>query len=200
MCRELNITKAINADGKGHWIEPMHQDGGASVLHMGLTLFGRRNLVCTQGSGQPDVLLENRPGLVYLGQLTGPRHQVLHQPAPDDELLDIPGVGKCSVTVMFRTGLFPHCRSRLRNTTPSPVKVFRKLAESFRVSVASGLWRLPTLTECHAAFAELAAGAQCSGGAGTEMEPAPESRATAKKGKKRFLRRSSAKAGAKRRR
>jgi hypothetical protein len=208
VCGELNITKAINEDGSGHWKEPVHQDGGASILHMGVTLYGRRRLVCHQGFGEPDVILDNVPGTVYLGQLTGPEHQVLHQHADDDELLLVPGEGKCSVTVMLRTGLFPHCRSRLRNTTPSPVKLFRSWAESFRISVASGLWRLPTLAECQTALAtvEASAGSSCSA-AGGAVEPAAVAEgkaldplAVAKKVQKRIAQKSSGVRGAKRRR
>ena len=124
--------------------EPGHQDGGASVCHMGITLYGSRTLRCwqpdddtpagrqsfllertpplrrtalaeagltvggfrgrglqdhpfpflaslrgfpagsrLQGSGvlslspgRPDVVIENTPGTVYLGGLSGPWHQV----------------------------------------------------------------------------------------------------------------------------
>ena len=52
-CGELCIMEAgcSEASTKGLWEEPRHQDGGASVLHMGLTLFGRRDVVFEQGAG-----------------------------------------------------------------------------------------------------------------------------------------------------
>jgi hypothetical protein len=34
------------------WSEPQHQDGGASVLHLGVTLYGRRNVIFQQGEGR----------------------------------------------------------------------------------------------------------------------------------------------------
>lgn len=73
-CAEMSV---LNAGGKGEfWSEPVHQDGGASVLHMGLTLFGRRQVRFEQGPLLPDVWVPCGPGSVYLGQVTGARHQV----------------------------------------------------------------------------------------------------------------------------
>ena len=37
--------------------EPEHQDGGASVIHLVLTLYGPRVLACRRGLGLRDVLL-----------------------------------------------------------------------------------------------------------------------------------------------
>ena len=59
----------------GYWEEELHLDGGGSVLHMGVTYFGRRVVRNEQNGEGPDVLLQNVPGTVYLGELTGPWHQ-----------------------------------------------------------------------------------------------------------------------------
>ena len=53
-----------------------------------------------------------------------------------------------SVAVMFRTALFPKCRSRLRDTTPSPPELLQTLAEVFRRALADLPWRMPSLAEC----------------------------------------------------
>ena len=137
----------------GFWAEPEHQDGGASILHLGLTLFGRRGLVCRQGLGLPDVFVANAPGTVYLGQLTGPRHQVTHEAAQLGDLLEVPGLGRCGVNVMMRTALFAYNRARLRNTTPSPAPLFEVLTRCFREALAARPLRLPTLAECQAHMA-----------------------------------------------
>jgi hypothetical protein len=71
--------------------------------------------------------------------------KVHHQDSAD--LLSLPGLGKCSVTVMLRTGLFPHNRSRLRNVTPSPPEVFYALSDVFKEFLAKAEWTLPTLPE-----------------------------------------------------
>ena len=122
-------------------------DGGGSVLHMGVTLYGRRDLVLEEPDGAKHVL-ENSPGLVYVGTLTGPEHQVLHKYSRPDELLDLPGLGPCSVTVMCRTSLFPYNRSRIRGTTPSPKQFFETLTASFQDSLLRQMFRLPTLGDC----------------------------------------------------
>jgi hypothetical protein len=79
-CAELVVLMPSRPDGS-FVQEELHTDGGASVLHMGLTLYGRRLLRCKQGhdlrgNELPDVWLENKPGTLYLGGLTGPEHQV----------------------------------------------------------------------------------------------------------------------------
>jgi hypothetical protein len=49
-CGELCVSNGSDKDF-GFWSEPRHQDGGMSVLHMGLTLYGNRALVFDQGEG-----------------------------------------------------------------------------------------------------------------------------------------------------
>ena len=117
---------------------------------MGLTLFGRRKVRFVQGDGIPDVTVSNVPGIVYMGQVTGAHHQVHHEAASSGEQLSLPGLGDCSVTIMFRCALFAHNRARLRGTTPSPVALFHTIVESFRLSCASLPFRLPTLVEVKA--------------------------------------------------
>ena len=147
---ELVFVEPGNEDA-GFWSEPEHLDGGASVMHMGVTLYGRRTLVCKQCFGLPDVTVVNVPGTVYVGQLTGPQHQVTHNAASVGDLLEMPGLGRCGVNVMARTALFAHNRARMRNTTPSPQPVFSALTRCFRESFAASAFRLPTLAECQAA-------------------------------------------------
>ena len=149
-CGELVFVEP-GGEEAGFWAEPEHQDGGASVMHLGLTLFGRRTLACRQGLGLPDVTVANGPGTVYVGQLTGPVHQVTHEAAlRSDDLLEVPGLGRLGVNIMMRTALFPFNRARMRNTTPSPPAVFEALNRCFRESFAAHALRLPTRAECEA--------------------------------------------------
>ncbi len=74
-CGELCISVPKNADGS-YCAAPEHMDGGASVLHLGLTLFGRRHVRCSQGGDLPDIYIHCRPGSLYLDGFTGPVHQV----------------------------------------------------------------------------------------------------------------------------
>lgn len=54
-CGELAFTRAEPSGGEEPsgqwWAEAEHNDGGASVLHTGLTLFGNRHLAFRQGEG-----------------------------------------------------------------------------------------------------------------------------------------------------
>jgi hypothetical protein len=157
---ELCVTRA-----EGNWAEAVHQDGGASVVHCGITLYGDRRLVCEQ----PDlssVVLRNSPGTVYLGGLTGPVHGVTHLPSAADQLLD----GENSATVMLRTTLFPNHHSRVRGTTPSPQGFFFAIAASFVDSFARLPWQLPSLEECAAEFDRAAVVVPA------EPEPSPKTR------------------------
>ena len=74
----LSAAEVAVSDARGRWEEPLHQDGGASVVHLSVTLFGKRTLTChtgkVKGTGA-QVRLLNYPGLVYMGGLTGPWHQ-----------------------------------------------------------------------------------------------------------------------------
>ncbi len=57
----------------GNWKEADHMDGGASVLHMGVTVYGDRDMVCHRPGFETDpVVVRNTGGTVYFGVLTGP--------------------------------------------------------------------------------------------------------------------------------
>ncbi len=151
---ELHVTKG-SSQGQfaGFLQEPAHQDGSGSLLLAGLTLYGHRVLRCEREQPDaPSVLFEQRPGSFYIGQLTGPRHQVLHMPLASRDLMRSNG-GLLSMSVILRCNLFPHDRARNMNTTPSPRPVFEAMAESFRESVAEKLFVLPSLEDCLACYA-----------------------------------------------
>ena len=153
-CHQLNFTKGVKRNSK-NLEEPSHFDGGPSALHLGLGLGGRRDVVCDQVGEAPNVALKNKPGTVYLGMFTGPRHQVFHRPCPAEELIHATDFGPTSCTLMCRTSLFPHGRSRLMKGyvhTPELYKVFQGC---FRTGLRDNDFRLPTLAECIAAEARL---------------------------------------------
>ena len=152
-CAELHSTWGGSVEA-GFWEEPQHQDGAGSAMHMALTLWGRRVCRAKQGLGVPEVSIRNVPGTVYMGQLSGPEHQVTHQEAPSHEYFHMPA-GALSVSVMFRSALFPHCRSRLRGTTPSPWPVFERIVQAFRETMSREALLLPSLKEIMAAEGQL---------------------------------------------
>ena len=127
-------------------------DGGASVLHMGVTCYRDRDMVCQRPGFEDDpVVVRNTGGTVYLGVLTGPRHGVTHRPSMPDQLLPH-RLGQLSVTIMMRTTLFPHTRSRVRGTTPAPTVWYHRLAENLSTSWATFPWQLPSRAACEAAY------------------------------------------------
>jgi len=117
------------------------------------------------------VVVRNTGGTVYLGVMTGPRHQVTHRPSMPDQLLPH-RLGQMSVTIMLRTTLFPHDRSRLMGTTPAPQVWYHRLAESFSTSLATMQWQLPSLAECKATYYAEAPSPQPQP-AGSMMEAGP---------------------------
>jgi hypothetical protein len=124
--------------------ENLHQDGSAGVIHMGLTLYGRRDVVCYQGDGLAPVVMHQFPGAVYLGGLTGPEHQVCHQdPSGPDELLE-----GHSVAAMFRSTAFPYHRARTMAVTPSPQAVWGIVVEEVQAMMVNSAWILPDLVQC----------------------------------------------------
>ena len=68
-CTETTLTDAVNKNDT-FWVEALHGDGGMSILHFGLGLGGRWDLVCRQEGSGPQFCRKNEPGTVYLGQLT----------------------------------------------------------------------------------------------------------------------------------
>ena len=138
---EVQVTRPWQAD-TGYWQEPAHNDGGGSVLHLSITYFGRRDTRFSLASADPDIFVHSYPGVVYFGAFTGARHQVIHSPAPEDELLRA-GDERLAVSVQCRTALFPYYRARNRETTPNPVAVFRALAWAFTAALETLPWHLP---------------------------------------------------------
>ena len=121
-------------------------DGGMSLFHGGLTLGGIRDLFLNvEGFGR--VRVPNSPGTFYLGNLTGPRHQVIYQPCFDHDYVDVPGLGRRSMSIMFRTGLFPLDRSRHMEQLPKPKALWTCLKNLMVEAFQQPGLRLPTLEE-----------------------------------------------------
>ena len=121
-------------------------DGGMSIFHAGLTLGGNRDLFLNvEGFGRVGV--PNSPGTFYLGNLTGPRHQVIHRRCVDHDYVDVPGLGRRSMTIMFRTGLFPCDRSRFMLQLPKPKALWSCIKNHMVEALQEPGLRLPTLEE-----------------------------------------------------
>lgn len=66
--------------------DPEHFDGGASLLHGGLTVYGRRVVAYRRADGQWDRQVQE-PGDFYFGNLTAPFHRVEHFSSAEAEPL-----------------------------------------------------------------------------------------------------------------
>ena len=141
------VTLTEDRDCRGLYLEEEHHmDGGMSLFHGGLTLGGLRDLFLNvEGFGR--VRVPNSPGTFYLGNLTGPRHQVIHQRCVDHDYVDVPGLGRRSMTIMFRTGLFPHDRSRFMTQIPKTKALWVCLKNLMVEALQKPGLRLPTLEE-----------------------------------------------------
>ena len=104
--------------------DPAHFDGGAPLLHRGLTILGSRHLECMMvvsvASEEDWEVLPQRPGSFYVGNLCAPCHRVGHleQPGPL-----CAAAGDVHVAVMLRTDVFRAERSRAKKCKPKPVEV-----------------------------------------------------------------------------
>jgi hypothetical protein len=150
----VGACAALQLHRRGVLVEPWHQDGGASLLIWGFTLWGTRQLVCAvEGQGPKEIVVVNVPGTLYVCGLTGCTHQVRHtEHVPAGvEYWVAPGTGELEVSVMYRTSLFRYNRARNGKNTPSPVRVFDLASKVVEEWLASAELHWPTVSECAAA-------------------------------------------------
>ena len=146
---ELTITEACNSSSSSsssYLVEEDHMDGGMSLFHAGLTLGGADDLFCdVPAHGRASFL--NSLGTFYFGNLTGPRRQVYHRHCEEHDLPVAPGLGRRSVTVMMRTGLFPNNHSRVNDQIPKPPPLWVCLKNVMVEFMPGPSIRLPPLEE-----------------------------------------------------
>jgi len=146
--------------------DPVHFDGGASFLHMGLTLYGVRSLRCrymldtradgSSGGGmkaKAEIDMPMSPGHVYIGCLCGPRHFVVHSPAT--ELFQCNNLGPVEVTVLLRSRVFRAARGSTQQSGPVPLALWQALAPVMAATLAEFDWMLPSVAECEQQVARL---------------------------------------------
>ena len=103
---------------QGQW----HTDGGTSLLHAGLTIFGSRVLDVDQRDlGR--ISRVQKPGSFYVGNLCSMKHNVRHERTSEGCLG--PGKEPAQTAVMLRSDVFRYARARALNTTPGPAELFR---------------------------------------------------------------------------
>ena len=129
--------------------DPAHFDGGASLLHGGLTIFGSRHLECrvaaSAASEEDWEVLPQRPGSFYVGNLCAPWHRVRHfeQPGPFGA-----AAGDVHVAVMLRTDVFRVARARAMKAKPRPVEVFDFVNEIIASALSERPLTFPDFASC----------------------------------------------------
>ena len=149
-----------------------HFDGGASILHAGLTLWGRRSLRLflagpaeeqgksgsKQGAfnheGIASVQAEQKPGDIYIGALTAPYHVVHHDGnfCPEEVYNAEKFQRPYKVAVMLRSAAFGGARARSSATPPGPTPVFHAVRNAVYDALAATRLPVPTLAQSHAVF------------------------------------------------
>jgi len=122
-----------------------HTDGGASLLHAGLTIFGSRQLLVKVKGEQGCISLAQRPGSFYVGNLCALEHNVAHGASAPGSLGDGPPENQVQITVMLRSDLFRQARARKKDSCPGPLELFRIVNNETARHLAEVPYPLPEL-------------------------------------------------------
>ena len=129
-----------------------HTDGGCSLLHAAVTLWGTRSVeVLLEDNDQ--VTLDQKPGSFYVGNLAALRHNVCHHARcehtfSNDYLRRQPeGKRDLQIAVMMRCDVFRAARARKIDATPGPTDFFQAVNHAAAEHLATVPVALPDLTE-----------------------------------------------------
>ena len=128
--------------------DPAHFDGGASLIHMGITLYGQRRMELTTNGDCDSFNL--CPGNVYVGNLCAVSHQVFHDEKHGRaEHLNANG-DMLKVVVLLRTSLFSAYRRQ--TAPPTPKVVYDRCNEIVAKHLRDSRLILPSYPGCLAAM------------------------------------------------
>ena len=144
--------------------DPPRWDGAASLVHAGLTVYGRRHVEYQLASGRWLEPMPQQPGTFYLGNLCAPWHQVQHSRGQAAEPLwrrplsassqaaepACAGGEGVHIAIMLRSGVCRGARARSKGGEPCPVDVYRAINACVAAKIAADPLRLPSLAECMA--------------------------------------------------
>ena len=121
-----------------------HTDGGASLLHASLTLFGSRAV--EMKAGNPDCIsLSQKPGSFYVGNMCAVEHNVKHNDQAVGCYGKSPKTQQVQIAVMLRTDVFRQARARKLNTTPGHSELYRVVNTETAKHLAETPFYLPDL-------------------------------------------------------
>ena len=124
----------------------LHTDGGSSLLHAALTLFGTRRVDVECGE-DGCISLRQEPGSSYMGNLCALNHNVVHDEHPTGTYGDEHyGSRRPQIAVMLRSGDgFRAALTRKMNAFPGPVELFDIVSRETAKHLAEQPLHLPDL-------------------------------------------------------
>ena len=129
-----------------------HCDGGASIIHVGLSLYGERHLRFWEKDVDEPYEVRLPPGSVYISSPACFSHQVVHRDvqADPEQLMAFDGLSSahCKLAVQFRCSLWND--NRATNPPASPIAAFQAAAEVIATWLAGAALRLPSKASCEA--------------------------------------------------
>ena len=121
-----------------------HTDGGASLLHGALTVFGSRTLL-VKSEGRGCISLPQKPGSFYVGNLCALEHNVEHCAESAGCYGEGPPSKQVQIVVMLRSDVFRVARARTINAMPGPAELFIVVNTEAAKHLADHPFRLPDL-------------------------------------------------------
>ena len=121
-----------------------HTDGGASLLHASLTLFGSRTVEMITAN-QGCISLAQKPGSFYLGNMCAVEHNVKHHDQAEGSYGKGPKTQQVQIAVMLRTDVFRKARARKINSTPGHSELYRVVNSATAKHLAETPLYLPDL-------------------------------------------------------
>ena len=121
-----------------------HIDGGASLLHGALTVFGSRTLL-VKSEGRGCISLPQKPGSFYVGNLCALEHKLEHCSESAGCYGEGPPSKQVQIAVMLRSDVFRGARTRKINAMPGPAELFIVVNTETAKHLADHPFRLPDL-------------------------------------------------------
>ena len=121
-----------------------HTDGGASLLHAAVTIFGSRTLE-VKPVDACCIRLPQRPGSFYLGNLCALSHNAVHGEVSTGSYGNGLPSEQVQIAVMLRSDVFRACRARTINSAPGPAELFRIVNTETAKHIAEQPFHLPDL-------------------------------------------------------
>ena len=133
----------------GHRYDPEHFDGGTSLLHAGLTIFGTRHVEVKVAESADDKwnVLPQSAGSFYMGNMCVAWHRVHHFDCDGGGRL-CEAAGNVHIAVMLRTDVFREERARSMSSKPTPCDVFDIVNQVVAESLAIDPLHFPDLASC----------------------------------------------------